>query len=64
MYKELKQQIVDWLFEHENEWQRTNACVKTFREYIYNSEGDHLIGGEDVYNFIRSVEDLIYEKEI
>lgn len=52
MYKELKALILNWLLENENQWNRVNACHDAFREYIYNSAGDYLIGGKDVSEFI------------
>lgn len=62
MYKELKAAILNWLLENENQWQRVNACVETFREYIYNKDGNYLIGGEDVAEFIKAADKLIYSK--
>ena len=44
--KELKRIIFNWLVDNENEWSRVNACHKKFRDYIYNSEGNYLIGGK------------------
>ena len=60
MYKELKVLIINWLLDHENEWQRVNACRENFREYIYNSEGEYLIGGEEVEQFIIDADNLLY----
>lgn len=60
MYKELKKAIIDWLLEHENEWQRVNSCHDAFREYIYNAQGNYLIGGETVSNFISAADKLLY----
>ena len=48
------------LLENENQWQRLNSCKEEFRNYIYDDEGSFLIGGEDVYNFIRKANNLIY----
>ena len=62
MRKELKKVIMDWMFENESRWQRVNSCRKDFREYIYNSEGQYLIGGEDVSDFISRADELIYSK--
>lgn len=60
--KELKRAIINWLLDNENQWQRINACVEWFREYIYNSEGNFLIGGEEVYDFICAADKLLYGK--
>ena len=60
MHKELKRAIINWLFDHENEWQRTNACMKQFRPYIYDENGGYLIGGKEVHDFILAAERLIY----
>lgn len=60
MYKELKEAIIKWLFENENEWQRINACHKAFKAYIYDAEGNYLIGGKTVSEFIGQANKLIY----
>lgn len=59
-YKELKKAILLWLLENENKWQRVNACTENFREYIYDRNGNFLIGGEAVAEFIRAADKLIY----
>ena len=61
MQKELKKEIIKWLLENENKWQRLNSCKEEFRNYIYDSKGNFLIGGEDVSNFINEANDLIYK---
>ena len=61
MQKELKKEIIKWLLENENRWQRSNSCKEEFRNYIYDNEGNYLIGGEDVSNFIDKADDLIYK---
>jgi hypothetical protein len=60
MNKELKKAIINWLVENENQWQRVNACTENFRNYIYDSNGNHIIGGEIVSTFIKDAEKLIY----
>lgn len=60
MRKELKQAIIKWLMENENQWQRTNACREHFRNYIYDGSGNHVIGGAEVSEFISKAEKLIY----
>ena len=57
--KELKKCILIWLMENENVFNRLNGCIEYFRLYIYTPEGQFLIGGEDVYNYIKELEKLI-----
>lgn len=64
IHKDLKKAIILWLLENENEWNRVTSCYQAFRAYIYNEEGDYLIGGEDVAEFIRKADDLIYCRRI
>lgn len=59
--KELKKEIILWLFENENIWQRVNACVENFRDYIYDKNGNYLIGGENVADFIKQTDELLYK---
>ena len=61
MQKDLKKAIIKWLLENENKWQRLNSCKEEFRNYIYDDEGNYLIGGEDVSDFIDKADDLIYK---
>lgn len=49
---EFKQKVVEWICEHEDEFQIINACVEKFHDCIYDSNGNYLIGGEIRYNFI------------
>lgn len=62
MYKELKKQILEWLLEHENTFNRTNACREEFRQYIFNADGNFIIGGDVVSDFITRADALIYGK--
>ena len=52
MTKELKQAIINYIFENEKEFQLTNSVKMKFRPYIYDADGNYLIGGEEVYDFI------------
>lgn len=63
MCKELKKAIINWLLDNENRWQRVNECTEEFREYIYNSDGNYLIGGQEVAKFIREADILIYPQK-
>ena len=58
--RELKKAIVDWLFDNYNAWQRVNACRDAFRQYIYDSNGDYIIGGKDVSNFISKIDRALF----
>jgi hypothetical protein len=59
MRLELKKAILDWIIENINEFQIVIACHDAFREYIYNKEGNYLIGGEKVSKFIEEAIKLI-----
>jgi hypothetical protein len=56
---ELKHKIVNFIFEHKDEFQLTNATISNFRDYIYDSKGEYLIGGELIADFIKKAIDLI-----
>lgn len=64
MYKELKAEILKWLLEHENEWQRVNVCIEAFRAYIHNADGNYLIGGQNVAEFITEADKLLYGRRV
>ena len=64
MNKQLKKEIVNWLLNNENKWQRVNACVEEFKYYIYNPDGNYLIGGKEIANFIKKAENLLYGENI
>lgn len=56
---ELKKAIFDYLFEHKDTRNRLNFVREHFREYIYNSEGNYLIWGEEISDFITELDKLI-----
>lgn len=58
--RELKKTIIDWLFDNYNVWQRVNACHDAFRQYIYDSEGNYIIGGKDVSDFISRIDKALF----
>lgn len=60
MELELKKAIVEWLLSHENEWQRVNACRKYFSLYIYDPDGEYLISGQKVSEFISKADELLF----
>ena len=51
---ELKNKIIKYIMENNNEFQLTNNTIAHFKEYIYNSNGEYLIGGEANAEFIKS----------
>ena len=59
MKKELKQAIVNFILDNEKEFQIHNATNGKFRPYIYDTDGEYLIGGEDVRNFINNAIELL-----
>jgi hypothetical protein len=59
MRKELKKAIIDYIFENEKEFQLTNSVTTKFRAYIYDADGNYLIGGKEVVEFIRETIKLI-----
>lgn len=60
MYLVLKKVIVDWLADHETEWQRVNACHDAFRRYIFDEDGEYIIGGKEVSEFISKADELLF----
>lgn len=61
MNKRLKSEIIMWLISHEFEHQRVNSCVSEFMIYIYDSSGEYLSYGEEIYEFIVAADKLLYE---
>lgn len=59
MAKQLKQAIINFIFDNESQLQLHNATIEKFRLYIYNTDGNYLIGGEDVSDFINQAIELI-----
>lgn len=59
--KELKQAIINWLFENEKVLGRINHCTDAFRAYIYDAKGNYLIGGKEVAEFIEKADKLLFD---
>lgn len=55
----LMQRIFSRMIENRREFQLVNATVAEFRPYIYDDQGEFLIGGEQVYQFILDSHELI-----
>jgi hypothetical protein len=62
MKKELKQAIVNCIFENERQFQITNYVKGEFKDYIYTSQGSFLIGGEEVAEFIENAIKLLINR--
>lgn len=60
MYLELKQAIIEWLISNKNEFQRVNACIEHFRNYVYDNSGNYIIGGKKVSQFIEDADRLLF----
>ena len=52
MDQELKDAIIKAVQENKDEFQLTNWITGQFSEYVYNNDGEYLIGGEKVVQFI------------
>ncbi len=61
MNKELKKEIINFIFNNEREFQLHNATTTAFKEYIYTSKGQYLIGGKEVSEFIEQAIKLIHD---
>jgi hypothetical protein len=59
MKTELKKAIVNFIFDNEKEFQINNATTNKFKHYIFDPEGNYLIGGEEISNFISSAIKLL-----
>lgn len=59
MLTELKKAIFDYIVENENQRQRLNRAVSHFKMYIYDENGEFLIWGREVYDWICKINDLI-----
>ena len=49
----LKRSIIFYILENIDEFQLINATIDNFREYIYDDNGNYLMGGQEVSDFIR-----------
>lgn len=52
MQYSLMQHIFNFIIENRNEFQLHNATTQKFRAYIFDDQGEYLIGGEQVSEFI------------
>ena len=59
MFIELKKAIILFMIDHINDLQLVNTTQREFYPYIYNNDGDYLIGGKVVSDFIIDAEKLL-----
>ena len=59
---ELKQAIVNYIFKNIYDFQIINSTIDQFKNYIYDKEGEYLIGGGDIAKFIKEANNLITNK--
>lgn len=59
MHKDLKKAIFNYMIDNLNSFSLLNDTTKHFKQYIFTSEGNYLIGGKEVNEYIRNVEKLI-----
>lgn len=64
IHNELKKAITEYFLNnmstpHSIVFNRLNNAIDNFREYIYNSEGNYLIGGKEVIEFIEQLDKLL-----
>ena len=57
---ELMKLIINWLFDNKDAYQRVNTCKEYFKPYIYDVDGNYLIGGKEISNFITGANQMIY----
>ena len=56
---ELKKTIINYIIENNNLFNRMNNTVNHFKRYIYDENGEYMIWGEEVYDFIKKINELI-----
>ena len=59
MVTQLKKVIVNYILDNENVFQLNNHTTKEFSAYIYDKQGEYLIGGEEVSEFISNAVKLL-----
>ena len=60
IHPELRRAIVNWLFDNENVFCRSNACSKNFKQYIYDDNGNYIIGGKDIQDYISTMDTELF----
>ncbi len=58
MPNQLKDRIITYIQENSTEFQIINNTKQVFQNYIYDTQGEYLIGGKEVAQFITDFIDL------
>lgn len=56
---ELKKAIINFIIDNLKDFQILNATVNKFKLYIYDNKGSFLIGGKQIYEFIKNAIKLL-----
>lgn len=59
MQYSLMKNIFNHVIEHRNNFQIINNATAHFKAYIYDDQGNYLIGGEQVAEFIKDSVELM-----
>lgn len=59
MNNELKKAIIEYIFDNLKYMNLVNQTIDHFKAYVYNAEGNYLIGGQGVSDFIKDAIKLI-----
>lgn len=62
IHPELKKAIVNYILENINTFNLNNIVRENFREYVYDMNGDYLINGKNISDFISVMCDVLTEK--
>lgn len=61
MQYSLMKRIFNYVVDNRNDFQVLNAAVSEFRAYIFDDQGEYLIGGEQVHTFIQDSLTLMHK---
>lgn len=56
---ELKQAIINYIFEKYNVFNRLNNTIHNFENYIYDENWNYLIWWKDILDWIENIDKLI-----
>lgn len=56
---QLKQAIINYIFENYNLFNRLNNTIHNFKNYIYNENWNYLIGWKEIIEWIEKIDKMI-----